>query len=143
MSKKLLKKNFWPCEFSGSRDVFVEDMGWGDIHKEDARSDDPEKIFRYYVEVVGLNILFYWTFDEQFYTIFTECLPIEVKRIYPNPDWDGECEFQKAGDNGPSTWSDGELIAAFEDPTRIWDELKINGVPIGEVLEKSVITDLD
>jgi len=144
MNKTLLKKDFWPVEEEGSHDVFVEDIGWSDYHKQDAMSDNPEKIFRYYVEVVGLNILFYWIVDEQFYTIFTESLPIEVKRIYPNPDWDGKYEYLKAGEDvGPSTWSDGELIASFDDPTKIWDELKINGVSIGDVLKQSILITLD
>ncbi|MCQ2053237.1 MAG: hypothetical protein MJZ03_04820 [archaeon] len=39
--------------------------------------------------------------------------------------------------------SAGDVIAFFDDPTKIWDELKINGVPIGEVLEKSLILALD
>ena len=106
-------------------------------------SDDPEKIFRYY-EVVGLNIMFYWTVDEQFYIIYTECLPTDVIRIFPNLNWDGKYIYQKTGESGcPHTGSAGDVIASFDDPTKIWNELKIKGVPIGEVLEKSLILALD
>jgi hypothetical protein len=71
-------------------------------------------------------------------------MPIEVRRIYPNPTWNGLCEYTKADSNeGPSTCSAGELIASFEDPTQLWNELKIDGVDIGDVLEESAIITLD
>lgn len=43
----------------------------------------------------------------------------------------------------PHTSSKGEIIATFDSPTQVWGELRINDVPIGEVLKNSVITDLD
>lgn len=95
------------------------------------------------MEILGLNIVFYWLKDHQWYTIETEKYPIEVRRIYPNPHWD-KCEMTKADLNGePHTSSKGEIITTFNSPTQVWDELSINNVPIGEVLENSVITDLD
>ena len=111
----------------------------------DAQSDDPETIFRYYVEIVGLNILFYWVEDRNFYTIETELDPIEVRRIYDNANWDGDREYNKAGNNGhgPSTNSPGELLATFKEPSDIWGQLKIKGISIGDVLKRSVILDLD
>jgi hypothetical protein len=39
--------------------------------------------------------------------------------------------------------SAGEMIATFDDPTQMWDALKIDGVAIGDVLEESVIIELD
>ena len=96
------------------------------------------------MEILGLNILFYWLKDHQWYTIETEKDPIEVRRIYPNPHRDGKCEMTKADLNGePHTSSKGEIIATFDSPPQVWGELHINNVPIGEVLENSVITDLD
>ena len=91
-----------------------------------------------------LNILFYWLEDKQFYTIETELVPIEVRRIYDNPNWNGIYEFEKSGANtGPDTSSPGEILATFDDPAEIWDNLKIKGVPIGRIIEDSVIIELD
>ena len=115
-----------------------------DYIKRDAQSDYPETIFRYIVEVEGLNILFYWFKDKNFYSIETGKSPVEVRRLYLNPNWDGKCEYLKAGIEGsPHTSSAGEILATFDNPTEIWDNLRIDNVPIGEVLENSVITDLD
>lgn len=136
--------NFFRVGCNGDKTIRKSDLGLGKTIIEDAQSDDPKMIFRYVVEIVGLNILFYWMEDRRWYTIETEKYPIEVRRIYPNPNWDGKCEYTKAGTDGVlNTSSAGEVLATFEDPTMVWDELKINEVPIGEILANSVITDLD
>lgn len=144
MDDEVLIANFFRVGCNGDKTIRKSDLGWGKTIIEDAQSDDPEMIFRYVVEIVGLNILFYWMEDRRWYTIETEKYPIEVRRIYPNPNWDGKCEYTKAGTDGVlNTSSAGEVLATFEDPTMVWDELKINEVPIGEILANSVITDLD
>ena len=142
---RVIVERFFNVGVNGDITLCKEDLG---LQQEnlilDAQSDDPETIFRYVVEVVGLNILFYWVEDRNFYTIETERDPIEVRRIYDNPNWDGDIEYMKAGaDGGPHTSSAGEILATFDDPTRIWDELQISGVKIGDVLKRSAILDLD
>lgn len=144
MERKLIVRNFWREGLFEDRDLWEDELGWSDSSKRDAMSDYPEAVFRYFVEIVGLNILFYWVDDNCFYTIETELDPVEVRRIYPNPRWDGSCTYASAGiDYGPSTCSKGEIIATFADETAIWDNLRIRGIPIGEVLERSAILTLD
>ena len=65
--------------------------------------------------------------------------------MHQDPEWDGKCEFFKAGIEkaGPNTASLGELIASFEDPTRVWTQLIIDGIPISQVLEESTIITWD
>lgn len=146
MERKIIKTNFWNVGTDGDRNLYEDDLGLDSSENliQDAQSDEPEDIFRYYIEVVGLNMLFYWTEDERFYTIETEKSPVEVRRIYPNPDYNGKSELSKAGSGlGPCTSSPGEIIATFDEPCEVWDNLKISGVPIGNVLKKSVIITLD
>ena len=57
-----------------------EDLGWSDYIKRDAQSDYPETIFRYIVEVEGLNILFYW---------FKDKISTALKRESPLLKYDG------------------------------------------------------
>ena len=121
MDRKILVKNFWRVGNNGDRNLYEDDLGWNDASKKDARSDYSEYIFRYFVEDVGLNILFYWLDDRNFYAIKTENTPVEFVRIKPNPNWDGECELSKAdSDLGPTTASQGEILQTFEDPSKIW-----------------------
>lgn len=143
---KLIKENFWNVGTDGDRNLYEEDLGMNasEYLIKDAQSDYPEDIFRYYVEIVGLNILFYWVEDGNFYSILTENDPIEIRKIYPNPDYCGKSELSKAGKGpGPCTSSEGELLATFDDPTDIWDNLSISGIPLPKVLERSVIITLD
>lgn len=144
MERKILIKNFWRVGNDGDRNLYEDDLGWSESCRKDARSDYSEYVFRYWVEDVGLNILFYWVEDGNFYSIETEKVPVEVRRINLNPDWDGECELTKAGsDLGPTTSSDGEIIQTFDDPTEIWSNLTIDGVSLEKVLERSVIIEMD
>ena len=144
MNRNIVIDNFWNVGYNGDKSLAKEDLGWSDMVKQDAQSDYPEAIFRYVVEIVGLNILFYWLEDKNWYTIETEKDPIEVRKIFPNPKWNGKCEYLKAGLEGyPQTCSKGTIIATFDDPTKIWKGLSINGVPIGDVLENSLIATLD
>lgn len=144
MERKLLISNFWKVGNNGDRNLYEDDLGWQDGVKKAANSDYSKYIFRYCVVDVGYNILFYWTVDRHFYVIETEKSPIEVRRINANPNWDGECELLKADSNlGPTTNSEGEVIAIFEDVTDIWDGLLINGVDLETVLKRSVIIEMD
>ena len=145
MNQKVIKEHFWKTGVNGDVRLTEDELGWPEMLREEALSDYPETIFRHCIEIVGFNILFYWIKDENFYTIETEKDPIEVRRIFLDPDWDGSCEFTKAGVNksGPNTASAGELLASFEDPTCIWTELKIEGVPISQVIEESAIITWD
>lgn len=141
--RKILVEKFWPESSSPHSCIYEDELGWNEYNRQDAESDDPETIFRYYVEIVGFNIGFYWLTDRCFYTIETESIPVEVRRLYPNPKWDGAYEYNKVDDGFPGTGSPGELIATFDAPAMIWGNLRISGVPIGKVLEHSLITDLN
>lgn len=142
MNRTVIIENFWRVGTGGDRSLAKEDLGWPQSLQQDARSDYSEAIFRYVVEIAGFNILFYWLKDRNFYVIETEKMPIEVRRISPNPDWDGQCEFTKAASNlGPNTASPGEVLVTFNSPADIWDNLKIDGVPIAEIIpEASILT---
>jgi len=143
MKTDVVIKNFFDKEIFGQSDLRECDLGWSDMLIQDAQSDDPETIFRYVVEIVGYNILFYWLEDKHFYTIVTERLPIQVKQLDANPQWDGKYEYNKAGIGGPNTESPGEVIAEFDSSIDLWDQLMIDGQVIGNVLKNSYIMSLD
>jgi len=144
MERRIIKEHFWNVGKDGDKALFADELGWPLSLQADAQSDYSETIFRYVIEIAGFNLLFYWVQDGNFYTIETEKNPIEVRRIAPNPEWDGKCEFFKAGsESGPNTASAGEVIATFEDPMDIWDGLSISGTPIEVILNASAIITWD
>jgi len=144
MNEDVIIEEFWRVGSNGDRTLKKDELGWPKELIGEAQSDHPETIFRHIIEVVGFNLLFFWTKDQNFYSIETEKDPIEVRRIAVNPEWDGHCMFLKAGSgNGPCTSSPSEVIATYEDPTTIWDELELEGVPIGQVIDESLIVTWD
>ncbi len=146
MKGNVLIEDFWNVgDASGDKTLREDELGWPQSLKEDAQSDYSERVFRYVIEEVGFNLVFYWIKDRNFYVIETEKTPVEVRKLYPNPQWDGKYEFLKVGllGEGASSCSAGEVIATFDDEALIWDELKIDGVPIGDVLEQSKIVTWD
>ena len=146
MKSKVLIEDFWNVgDANGDKTLREDELGWPQSLKEDAQSDYSERVFRYVIEEVGFNLVFYWIKDRNFYVIETEKTPVEVRKLYPNPQWDGKYEFLKVGllGEGASSCSAGEVIATFDDEALIWDELKIDGVPIGDVLEQSKIVTCD
>jgi hypothetical protein len=143
-SNNILVPNFWKVGADGDKALREKDLGWPDVLMQDALSDQSETIFRYVIVESGFNLLFYWVKDGQFYVIETEKTPIEVRRLSPNPHWDGQCELFKAGsEHGPNTSSPGEVIALFDDASNIWDSLVIDGAPISTVLSQSAIITWD
>ena len=143
MKDKIIIEKFWNEEKDSS--VLESELGWPQTLKEGAQSDYSETIFRYIIEQVGFNLVFYWIKDRNFYVIETEQHPIEVRKLYKNPNWDGKFEFMKVGlyGEGASSCSAGEVIATFTEETEIWNLLKIDGVSIGEILEQSLIVTWD
>lgn len=144
MNGDVIIPDFWKVGSDGDRSLKRGELGWPQQLIGEAQSDYPEKIFRHIVEVVGFNLLLFWTRDQNFYSIETEKDPIEVRRLDLNPEWDGKCMFLKAGSgNGPSTSSPGKVLATYDNPMLIWDDLKIEGIPIGQVIEESLIVTWD
>lgn len=139
-NNNILIENFW--EHISDHHIRKSDLFWSDSSKLDAMSDNPETIFRYFIEEVGFNISFYWLEDKELYIIRTECYPTPVIRCSHNKDWDGVYELNKFSGLG-ATYSDGEILCEFEDVSKIWDELTIKGKHLSEILPNSVILEMD
>lgn len=138
---KVLIQNFY--KYGGDHAVYESDLGWQDWAVRDVGYTESSKLFYYYIVEVGLNMLFYYVDDGWFYTIETEKEPnIEVRRIYKDPNWDGEYLTYSVED-GVMTCSDGEILYILHRREDIWDTVKINGKSLEEVLARSVIMDLD
>lgn len=123
--------------------IYESDMGWCERNALDAQSTEPSKIFYYYVVEVGFNISFYYVDDGNFYVIETEKEPnIEVRRVFKNPNWDGEYLLHSVLGAG-STCADGEVLYVIHDREDIWNTVKIGEKSLEEVLARSVILEMD
>lgn len=122
-------------DFRGKgRHLYEDELGWPLYVKKEAGSMVSREIFRDQVEDVGLNLGFYYVDDDTFYGIHRERYPIECK-ILPRNKSEKFIGWQCDGDTHP----DGTVIASFDDEKDIWDNLKINGKSLEDVLNRSYI----
>lgn len=125
-------------DFSGPGEHLYEDrLGWQDAERNEARSKVSKAIFEMEVVKTGLNMTFYYVDNDTYYGIHTEEVPIKVK-ILPRAN-EPYIEWQCQAD----THEDGQVIAEFPRAKDIWDNLKIDGKSLEEVLERSVIMKLN
>ena len=136
--EKLNKEIAIPNFYGEGEHVYKSDLGWGQTQKEEARSLVSKEIFDFEVVKVGLNLAFYYIDNDTFYGIHTESLPIEVK-ILPRDKNEPYIGWQCEGD----THADGDVLFSFDDASKIWDNVIINGKKIDEVLERSFIVALN
>ena len=126
-------------DFNGKgKHLYKDQLGWPLYAKKEAGSLVSKKIFEFQVVEVGLNLSFYYVDNDTFYGIHRERYPIECK-ILPRDRteeyiyWQCQC----------NTHDDGEVIASFDDEHDIWDNLRIDGKSLEEVLRRSFITGLN
>lgn len=129
-NRKIVHKNW----FNEGRHLYEDQLGWPQDAKEEAGSLVSREIFRYFVEILGLNLCFYYTEDECFYGIHAEDYPIKCKLLPCNEE--SEYPFWRCSHD---THEDCTVIASFDDEKDIWDNFIINGKKLEEVIEKSYI----
>lgn len=134
-TRKIVVKDY----FGRGEHLYEDQMGWSKREILEARSFVSREIFRFEVETVGLNMAFYYVDNDTFYGIHTEKRPIEVKKLPRDKERSPYINEQCSGD----THEAGEVIFSCEDARMLWDGISINGHPLEEVLERSLIITLD
>ena len=133
--KKLIMNNW--MEFHPN--ITSDELGWNEECIRDAMSEDPKEIFNYFWKNF-FSIIFYYVDDGNFYELFMESTPHKFWRIPKLKDWDGKFIGRQI------RWEnheEGDVLYEFDDDTDLWNELKIDGKSIGEVLERSYIAEID
>lgn len=114
-------------------------LGWRQADFQDAGSDDPQQVFNFYWKHC-FSIIFYYVKDGHFYELFMEDNPFKFWRVNKKTDWDGKWISRQIAWN---EHEEGEVLFTFDDDTDLWHELKLNGVPIGDVLADSLIAEIN
>ena len=131
--RKIVVPNFW----GEGENIYEDELGWDLVTKQEAGSLVSKEIFNFEVVKVGLNLGFYYIDNDTFYGIHREQYPIEVK-ILPRDNSEEFIGLQCDCD----THKDGEVIASFDNEHDIWDNLKIDGHSLEDVLVRSYIINL-
>ena len=135
MNRTVVINNF----FGDGEHLYEDQLGWIKREKTEARYVVSKEIFHFEVVLVGLNRAFYDVYDDRFYRIHNESIPIKVK-ILPRDTPDSPyINSQCTGD----THVDGEVIFSCRDPNELWDGVRIDGKSLEEVLSRSYIITLN
>ena len=129
--RKIVLRDF----YRDGKHVYEDMLGWREINKEEARSMVSREIYDFYVTRAGLKLGFYYLDDDSFYGINREDWPYKVYRLFRDLSIK-HLGYQTSVDN---FCDEGEVIASFDDENDIWDNLRINGKTLEEVLERSYI----
>jgi len=125
--------------YGKGRHVYQDQMGFRKEMKDEARSLVAREVFRYHVEIVGLNLAFYYPPTDTFYAIFKDVWPIKVKTLPRDRrrsdfvGWQCDCDPH----------DEDQLIATFDDISEVWDGLKIDGKDFEDVINHSYIVALN
>ena len=114
-SSEVIIPNFYSFE---PHELKASDLGWTKSDIFGAMTDDPEMLFRFYVDITGFNMAFYYVDDGCFYNIFTEQLPVDVHRLLPDPNWDGRYLIDSVIGKA-DTHASGEVIYSTDDASTI------------------------
>ena len=137
--KKSERKIIIPDFHAPGEHLYEDQLGWRKEDREEARSNVSKEIFEYAVIRVGWNLTFYYVDNDRFYQIFGECSPIEMiepprDRTEPHILWQSEpCVT-------PFDWTHLQTFGRDED---VWDDLRIDGKPFNEIMERSYIVELN
>jgi hypothetical protein len=135
IKRKIAIKDF----YGKGKHIYEDQMGFDQKHKSEARSLVAREVFRYYMEVVGLNLAFYYPATDTFYAIYNDARPVEVytlprdRRRSDFIGWQCDCDPH----------DEDQLIATFDDISEVWDGLKIDGKDFEEVINHSYIVALN
>lgn len=118
--------------------LYEDMLGFTPENKEEARSVNDREVFRYHICEVGLEMVFYYLETKKFYSISTMATPIKIKELKMYPERSPYPYWQCNRDQD----EDATVLATFENPEDIWDNLFIEGKRIPEVLRSSFIVAL-
>ncbi len=133
--EKIIISNWMP------NDPFIleSDLGWTVDDARNAMTVDKKGIFDYYWKSF-FKIIFYYVDNNKFYELFMESYPHKFWEIPKKKDWDGKYLGTQVDIDDHK---EGILLSTFDDDTDLWNTLKVDGIPIGNVLDRSLIMDIN
>ncbi len=128
-----------PNFFGQEKNLEAWQLGWQTENRIETKTSVSKKIFQTYIEIGHFNMIFYFVEDGHFYGIHAENCPIPVFRFKKEP---GNCAYDELGDQDTHDYKDGEILYMIPCDESVWDTVKIDGMPLEEVLQNSYIVNI-
>lgn len=122
--------------FGAGQNLEAHKLGWQLEDRLEAQSLASKNIFNYYIDDMCANLIFYYVEDGCWYGIHNEVRPMPFFRFKPKegilyPSRQLPCDTHLFREN--------EILQWIECGECAWDEIKLQGKSIEEVLQKSYI----
>ena len=128
-----------PDFFGEGQPLLSNQLGWSVDQRRNAKTSVSRKVFEYFVEELGRNLIFYYVKDDNFYGIHSENCPTPVfifkkdkSERYPIDQLDGDTH----------DYDEGLVLYNVPCNQKIWDVVKIDGKFLEEVLQDSYIVNI-
>lgn len=128
-----------PNFFGAEEPLLSSQIGWSEQEKREAKSSVSKKIFNYFIEDCGRNMMFYYIKDGNFYGIHAEICPTPVFRFKKVP---AEYIYDELGDQDTHDYQSGDILCWVDKGHDIWDVVTIDGKSLEEVLQDSYIVNI-
>ena len=130
---RIVAKDF----FDKGENLEAWQLGWTLRDKVQVKSAVSKKIFDYYVRDIGMNMIFYYVGDGNFYGIHGEECPTPVSRFKKEPSDHIQGEL---GGRDTHCYQTEEILYMVDcDKEDLWDTVKIDGKSLEEVIQNSYI----
>ena len=136
MIRKRLKKDFLcPTMWDSDTNLYEDELDWREANRVNAHSTDSWNILKFYLDHYGFDLALYLVDSDEFYYIDN----IQNNEVWKDrDDWDGKyiierVEFSHCPEPEP------DVIFEYKDIRDLWLNLKIHGLSLKEVIEKSVV----
>ena len=138
MIRKRLKKDFWYTTLKDcDTNLYEDELGWREANRVDVHSTDSWNILKFYLVRYGFDLALYLVDFDEFYYI-DNIQNNEVWKLKDRDDWDRKyiierVEFSHCPEPEP------DVIYEYKDIRDLWLNLKIHGLSLKEVIDRSVV----
>lgn len=129
-----------PDFFGSGKHLEAWQLGWDIENRIEAKSSVSKKIFEYYVNELGMNIIFYYLGDGNFYGIHSEICPTPVFRF---KKIQADYIYDELGTQDTHDYECGDILYQVDSNQDLWDTIKIDGKPLEEILQNSYIVNIN
>lgn len=114
-------------------------LGWDLYCKVESKSSVSKKIFDYYIQNGGMNMIFYYLGDDNFYGIHGEEIPTPIFRF---KKISADYTIDEIGTQDTHSYQQQEILYMVENNQEIWSSVTINGKTMEEIIQNSYIINI-
>lgn len=121
--------------FDSGQHIYEDQLGFDEEIRYAARSNVSKDIFVSQIDELHFELAFYYVDDNNFYFVTPMETPFQVLKINKHPEWSRFIGWQ----SDTNSYDDGVVIAEYDTAKDIWNNFRINGKSMEEIIHRSYI----